>query len=273
MRARRRTRRTATALVLLAALVAVAASAASLRGPSSPEPAARDRPARDAAALPAPVEPAFVPGAPKKLGSRRHLSHWAPVRRAVAARTAPDTGARVVARLSTRTPEGTDNAVSTLERRRDAAGRPWVRVRLPVLPVNSTGWVPRSALGGYTAVNTKLDVDLERLRATLFRDGRPVLRAPIGAGMPGWATPTGTFYIRNKLTRYRSPAYGPVAFGTSARSAVATDWPAGGFVGIHGTDRPEILPGRVSHGCIRLRNRDILALARVMPIGTPVRIQ
>ena len=51
-----------------------------------------------------------------------------------------------------------------------------------------------------------------------------------------------------------------------------TDWPAGGFVGIHGTDRPEILPGRLSHGCIRLRNEDILSLAELMPVGTPVEI-
>jgi lipoprotein-anchoring transpeptidase ErfK/SrfK len=90
--------------------------------------------------------------------------------------------------------------------------------------------------------------------------------------MPGWETPRGAFYIRNKLTRYRSPAYGPVAFGTSARSEAATDWPAGGFVGIHGTDRPDLLPGRVSHGCVRLRNADIRRLARLLPIGTPVRV-
>jgi lipoprotein-anchoring transpeptidase ErfK/SrfK len=74
------------------------------------------------------------------------------------------------------------------------------------------------------------------------------------------------------LTRYESPTYGPVAFGTSARSPSATDWPAGGYVGIHGTDAPALIPGRVSHGCIRLRNTDILELARHMPVGTPVRI-
>jgi len=79
--------------------------------------------------------------------------------------------------------------------------------------------------------------------------------------------------VRNRLTRYRSPMYGPVAFGTSARSPRATDWPAGGFVGIHGTDRPDLVPGRVSHGCIRMRNADILALARRMPVGTPVTIR
>ena len=103
--------------------------------------------------------------------------------------------------------------------------------------------------------------------------GRPVLRAPVGVGTAATPTPTGDFYVRNRLTRYRSPAYGPVAFGTSARSPDATDWPAGGFVGIHGTDRPDLVPGRVSHGCIRFRNADILVLARRMPVGTPVTIR
>ena len=81
------------------------------------------------------------------------------------------------------------------------------------------------------------------------------------------------FYVRDMLTRYRSPFYGPLAFGTSARSSVLTDWPGGGFIGIHGTDTPELLPGRVSHGCIRLRNEDILKLGRLMPVGTPVTIR
>jgi lipoprotein-anchoring transpeptidase ErfK/SrfK len=44
-------------------------------------------------------------------------------------------------------------------------------------------------------------------------------------------------------------------------------------VGVHGTDRPDLIPGRVSHGCIRLRNRDILELGRLMPVGTPITIR
>jgi lipoprotein-anchoring transpeptidase ErfK/SrfK len=194
------------------------------------------------------------------------------VRRSAIARALPDAAARAVTRLSTRTPEDTRNAVAVLERRQDERGRPWVRVRLPVLPNGTTGWVRRGALGGYQTVDTRLDVDLGRLRATLYRDGRPVLRAAVGVGADGWPTPTGEFYIRNKLTSYRSPTYGPVAFGTSARSPTATDWPAGGFVGLHGTDRPDLVPGRISHGCIRMRNADILKLARRMPVGTPVTI-
>jgi hypothetical protein len=194
------------------------------------------------------------------------------VRRRVAARRAPRADARVVARLSTRTPEGTANVVAVLDHRESRAGAVWVRVRLAVLPSGLTGWVPRRALGGLSSVDTELRVDLGRLSATLYRAGRRVLRADVGVGTPDAPTPRGRFYIRDRLTRYASPTYGPVAFGTSARSETLTDWPGGGFVGIHGPDRPDLLPGRVSHGCIRMRNEDIVELARRMPVGTPVTI-
>jgi lipoprotein-anchoring transpeptidase ErfK/SrfK len=139
--------------------------------------------------------------------------------------------------------------------------------------VNRQGWVPRAALGGYTRVSTRLVVDRAHLGLTLYSGGKAVFRAPIGIGKPGTPTPRGRYYVRNRLTTYRSPFYGPVAFGTSARSQVLTDWPAGGFVGIHGTNRPDLLPGRVSHGCIRLRNADLLRLARLLPVGTPLVIR
>jgi L,D-transpeptidase catalytic domain len=174
--------------------------------------------------------------------------------------------------LSARTPEGTSNLVLVLGRHVDASGRVWVLVRLPVLPNNTTGWLSRSSLGGYGVVQTHLVVDLYRLTATLLRDGRPIFSAPIGVGTGASPTPRGEFYVRNRLTSLSS-FYGPLAFGTSARSTVLTDWPDGGFIGIHGTDQPGLIPGRVSHGCIRLRNPDILRLGRLMPVGTPVTIR
>jgi lipoprotein-anchoring transpeptidase ErfK/SrfK len=153
-----------------------------------------------------------------------------------------------------------------------ARRRLWVRVRLPRLPNGSTGWVPRSALGTYGTARTRIVVDLARLTATLLRDGRRIARFPVGVGTAAAPTPTGEFVIRDRLTLYRSAFYGPVALGTSARSATLTDWPGGGFVGIHGTDRPDLIPGRVSHGCIRLRNPDVERLARLAPVGTPLTI-
>jgi hypothetical protein len=266
---RQAVRRAALPLAVLAvACLAVLAAGLASRAPG---PRASPGSARDA--LPAPVSPLFTPGPPRQLSGLDHVSSWATVRGWVTVRAQPAPGAAVVTTLEPETPEGTPNAVAVLARRRVGRHQVWVRVRLPILPNGTTGWVRRSDLGGYGTVRTHLVVSLSRLQATLYRNGRPVLRAPVGVGMAGWPTPAGEFYIRNKLTRYRSPVYGPVAFGTSARSERATDWPAGGFVGIHGTDRPDLIPGRVSHGCIRLRNADILALARRMPVGTPVTVR
>jgi lipoprotein-anchoring transpeptidase ErfK/SrfK len=261
-----RVRRPAVAALALAATVAVGAAAWPGR-PAAPRPA----PAAASSELPTPSAPALRVGRPVALRTVADESRWAPVLQAATVRAAP--GGRAVSRLGTRTPEGTANLVVALGRRTDRRGALWVRVRLSSLPNGLTGWVPRRALGGYTTVDTRLVVDLERLRATLLRAGRPVLRAPVGVGSPAAPTPRGEFYVRDELTDYRSPAYGPLAFGTSARSATSTDWPAGGYVGIHGTDRPDLIPGRVSHGCIRLRNADLLRLARLMPVGTPLTVR
>lgn len=222
-----------------------------------------------------PASPASALRVPTPIALRRSAAnaYWASVRRDVSARASPSNQAPVVAPLATTTPEGTVNIVLMLGRALDRGGRLWIHVRLPVLPNNLTGWVPRQALGIYGVVQTHLIIDLERLTATLLRNGRTIFHAPIGVGRPEWPTPEGDFYIRDRLTKYRSAFYGPLAFGTSARSSVLTDWPGGGFVGIHGTDAPDLLPGRVSHGCIRLRNRDILELSRSMPVGTPVTIR
>lgn len=232
-----------------------------------------NRPVRVRPALPRLQAPAFGVPAPRLLRPSSRSYQTATVLRSTAARTRPDARAPVVGRLESRTPEGTANLVLVIGRVLDPAGALWVRVRLPILPNGSIGWVRRDALGVYRVVETSLEVDLGRFTARLLDGEREVFRARIGIGTTVAPTPTGRFYVRSKLTRYASPFYGPLAFGTSARSATLTDWPGGGFVGIHGTSRPDLLPGRVSHGCIRMRNADILRLGRLMPVGTPVTIR
>ena len=106
----------------------------------------------------------------------------------------------------------------------------------------------------------------------LRRDNKPIFQTSVGVCKPYWPTPKGQFYVRDKLLGFSDPFYGPIAFGTSARSSVLTDWPGGGFVGVHGTNLPQLIPGPISHGCVRLKNPDILRLAGLMPVGTPVTI-
>jgi len=222
--------------------------------------------------IPVPAREGLAIGPPEQLSADPYAARWAALRRPTIARAAPSAEARRIARLSSRTAEGTTNLVLVLGTRRDSAGRLWIRARLPARGVLSA-WLPRSALGTYGVVHTRLVVDRARLTLTLLRDGRVVFRAPVGIGRPQTPTPGGLFYVRDRVTRYASAFYGPIAFGTSARSATLTDWPGGGFVGIHGTDRPDLVPGRISHGCIRLRNGDLVRLARLMPVGTPMQIR
>jgi hypothetical protein len=233
----------------------------------------RDSAASDVRALPGAPASALQIGRPQRLSPGRYLSRWTVVRAATAAHARPSASSRVVAELAASALEGTPNLLTVLRARGGAGGALWVEVRLPVLPNGRVGWVPRRSLGPYSTVDTHLVVDRARLRATLYRAGRIVFSAPVGVGTRAWPTPAGEFAVRSELTRYASRFYGPISFGTTARSAVLTDWPDGGFVGVHGTDAPWLLPGRVSHGCIRLRNRDILRLEPLLPIGTPLTIR
>lgn len=46
-----------------------------------------------------------------------------------------------------------------------------------------------------------------------------------------------------------------------------------GIYGIHGTNKPWSIGQFASHGCIRMRNKDVEELFEWIPIGTPVRIE
>ena len=205
--------------------------------------------------------------------STRFDSQWAYVLTATTARLTPSRSAHAVANLATTTPEGETNLVLALAERYDPNGHRWVQVRLPSLPNGATGWVSRTALGDFHKIHTRLVVDRARLIISLFRKSRLVFRTDVGIGRPAWPTPRGEFYIRERLIGFGDAFYGPIALGTTGRSTQLTDWPRGGFIGIHGTDQPQLIPGRISHGCIRLRNEDILRLSRLLPLGTPLTIR
>ena len=88
----------------------------------------------------------------------RDLTRWAPLRRSTVARARRGRRRRaaVVTRLAA-AHAGGDGATSCRcsAAADDAGGRLWVRVRLPVLPNGTTGWVPRRALGGYDSVDAR----------------------------------------------------------------------------------------------------------------------
>ncbi len=175
-------------------------------------------------------------------------------------------------RLSRRTYYGLPDPVLVLETHRTQR-RAWARVRYSGLG-RRTGWVPTDALTRPRLVRTRLVIDRGSSRVRLFRSGRLVFGARAGVGAVSSPTPGGRFFVRERLRPSRPDTiYGPLAFGFSTYSRYRTDWPGGGQVGLHGTNQPELIPGRISNGCIRLRNGEVRRLGRLMPVGTPVLIR
>jgi hypothetical protein len=178
----------------------------------------------------------------------------------------------VIDRLRAHTEIGDREVYLLLSKRTDSRGREWVHLRLPGQPNGRTGWVLRSALGPLHTTHTALVVDRRKLTATLLVSGRARWRVRVGIGAPATPTPAGSYYVRELVRTPPAGPYGPYAFGTSAYSHLS-DWPGGGIIGVHGTNEPALIPGRPSHGCVRMRNSDIRYLVRHLPIGAPVRIR
>jgi len=220
---------------------------------------------RAQAAAPAPVRDLTT------LSNLTTLTRWAFPQWNASAHASPSARARVVGHLGFLTPDG--QAALYLELRSAVVGgHSWILVPLPGRPNGVRGWVPAGALGEVHVTHEHLRVSREALRITLYRGTTPVFSAPVGVGRPALPTPGGHFYVTEKLVSAEPGVYGPYALGTSAYAPTLSEWPGGGIVGIHGTDEPQLIPGRPSHGCIRLRNGDISRLWRLVEPGTPIEI-
>lgn len=148
----------------------------------------------------------------------------------------------------------------------------WLEVELPVRPNGSTGWV-RSEGAELREVEHEIVIDLTARTLTLTAGGEEVLSAPAAIGTAEFPTPTGRYYVTDKLATGEDGAYGPFALGLSAHSEVLTEFAGGdGQVGIHGTNDPATIGEAVSHGCVRVTNDVITRLEELVSLGTPVTI-
>ena len=216
------------------------------------------------------LPPASPPGAVayNKVDSGR----WAYSEYRAAVRTRPSDRAMRVTNLRLDTEDGFPEVYPVLMRWTDPQDRTWFKVRIPGRPNGRVGWVARRGLQRLSTASMRLVVDRSALRATLYRSGKQIFSARIGVGKSGTPTPSGSYWVREKFKVKGAPIYGPYAIGTSAYAPYLTDWPGGGVIGLHGTNQPALVPGRPSHGCIRMRNADISRLFRLVTPGTPIKI-
>jgi lipoprotein-anchoring transpeptidase ErfK/SrfK len=186
--------------------------------------------------------------------------------------TQPRTSARIKTRLGKENVNGYPTLVLVRDTR-EIKSRVWYRVSVAMRPNESSGWVREGELAFYTT-SAKIVIDLSARELSVYRRGELKGTFPVAVGKPGLETPTGFFFVNQKL-RPSAPGgpYGVLALGTSAFQPKLSSWPQGGPVGIHGTNEDSLIGKAVSHGCVRMHNRDILKVSKLVPAGSPVVIQ
>lgn len=125
----------------------------------------------------------------------------------------------------------------------------------------------------------RLVVQRSKRRVLVYRGKSVLAKYPIAVGKPGWETPIGEFQV---LTKEENPIF--KSFKTGIIIEPGPDNPLGvrwiGIwtdgktqLGFHGTDQPELIGQAVSHGCIRMHNKDVIALYNYVKLGTLVTVE
>lgn len=113
----------------------------------------------------------------------------------------------------------------------------------------------------------------------------PLESFPIAIGREGHDTPTGRFRVEEMIEH---PDYEKIDPRDRTRvlkrippgpeNPLGERWIAfargeGWTIGIHGTPRPELLGQRVSGGCVRMRNTDVIRIYDRVRLGTTVIVE
>lgn len=120
---------------------------------------------------------------------------------------------------------------------------------------------------------------LGQRRVFVYRNDQQVASYPVAVGKPGWETPTGEFEVIQMVENpvWQNPWTGEVG-SPGPNSALGLRWI--GFwtdgkdtIGFHGTPTVNSIGRAASHGCVRMRNEDVVALFNQIEMGTIVVVE
>ncbi|MBW4471604.1 MAG: L,D-transpeptidase [Stenomitos rutilans HA7619-LM2] len=158
------------------------------------------------------------------------------------------------------------------------ASKPVVKVRTS--QSNDRSVTDHSAAVGTTLKReTKLVLDLSDRQVYVYRNQQRVTHYPVAIGQAGWETPSGSFYVMEmqRDPKWQHPITGEV-IPVSPANPLGKRWigflhEGRAHIGFHGTNQEELIGQAVSHGCVRMRNRDVVALYDQITIGTAVEVR
>ncbi len=144
----------------------------------------------------------------------------------------------------------------------------------------SIGTVPQKQIkSNPVSQSKKVIVDLSDRRVYVYRGNQVIASYPTGIGKKGWETPTGSFKVNQKIVNpsWRHPITDKV-FPPGPDSPLGRRWigfwsDGRNYIGFHGTPNYDVVGTAVSHGCLRMRNVDVLMLYKQVSMGTPVKVR
>ena len=152
-----------------------------------------------------------------------------------------------------------------------------VEVRLAQQPNGSKAWVPAKDVE-LSTIPYRIVINLATKHLSLYKDDRKVFSTSAGVGTTTDPTPTGHYFVALLETPPKvDVGDGAFIMVTSAHSDTISNWDHSGdaVIGIHGPlDSDEEIGtagAQISHGCIRLHERDLLRM-RDVPPGSPIDI-
>jgi lipoprotein-anchoring transpeptidase ErfK/SrfK len=143
-------------------------------------------------------------------------------------------------------------------------------VSVPFAAGTPAGWI---ALRRVELSTTDVAVEADRSSHELVvrRHGDVILRAPAATGAPSSPTPTGSYFVTDRVAFPRGGALGTFAFGISGiQTDLPAGWDGGDQLAIHGTDDPGSIGTSASAGCLRVSERVLDRLRPLLQPGTPV---
>jgi lipoprotein-anchoring transpeptidase ErfK/SrfK len=149
----------------------------------------------------------------------------------------------------------------------------WLKVLVPARPNHTVGWVRASDVE-LSSTTYRMALSLTDRHLVVYDGDRVVVETDVVIGTDATPTPTGRFYLNEKIRRSDpAGAYGPWILSTNGYSE-APDLFDGGLpvIAFHGTNQPGLIGSRASNGCVRMPNDVVARLADLLPAGTPVDI-
>lgn len=124
----------------------------------------------------------------------------------------------------------------------------------------------------------KVLVKLKEKRVYVYKGDKIIAKYPIAIGKKGWETPTGEWQVLEKI---KNPSWTSFKTGKVVSRRVENILGARwiGFwtnqedvIGFHGTSNLKSIGTAASHGCVRMYNRDVKALYKMVKVGTNVNV-